>query len=124
MPFKDTQQQKDYQAAHYQANIEKYKAASRLSRDQKRAALRTLKDVPCADCGESHDPSVMDFHHNEDEHKVHNVSWLLVNRGWKTVLDEVAKCVVLCANCHRYRHIHRGTETRTLSTPLQTENAT
>ena len=33
-------------------------------------------------------------------------------RNWQAVLDEIAKCDVVCANCHRRRTAHRGRWTR------------
>lgn len=60
---------------------------------------QTLK---CEQC-EEQKWYVLDFHHNSDkDDSVAN----LVNRGVsiKTILEEVAKCKVLCSNCHRELH--------------------
>jgi len=54
---------------------------------------------PCIDCGEK-DPLVLDFDHQNN--KLHNISDL--KRGsysLKTILIEIQKCEVRCANCHR-----------------------
>jgi hypothetical protein len=58
-----------------------------------------LKTHPCVDCGET-DPIVLEFDHLKD--KIENIS-ILSGRGVseKTLLDEIAKCVVRCAHCHR-----------------------
>lgn len=64
--------------------------------------LQFLCAHPCVDCGER-DPVVLEFHHVREK-KRDNVACLL--RGtyeWRTVAAEIAKCVVLCANCHRRR---------------------
>jgi len=55
---------------------------------------------PCVDCGES-DPIVLDFDHVRDQ-KVAAVG-RLVGSGAKLqrIVDEIAKCEVRCANCHR-----------------------
>jgi hypothetical protein len=58
-----------------------------------------LQNHPCIVCGES-DPIVLEFDHREPSKKESNVSELLkfsVNK----VRQEVAKCDVMCANCHR-----------------------
>jgi len=65
----------------------------------------TLKDRPCADCGVKYPPYVMDFDHvrgtktsNLNLARYHSRSW--IDR-------EVAKCDVVCANCHRERTHNR-----------------
>jgi hypothetical protein len=32
----------------------------------------------------------------------------LRTHSWQAVLDEITKCEVVCANCHRRRTAHRG----------------
>lgn len=58
----------------------------------------------CARCDEE-DAACLDFHHREDEDKAGNICDL-VTRGWgrERLRDELRKCVVLCANCHREEH--------------------
>jgi hypothetical protein len=61
------------------------------------------KNRPCADCGRSYPPYVMDFDHVRGE-KVANVSVLVAGgASRRRVLAEIAKCEVVCANCHRER---------------------
>ena len=60
---------------------------------------------PCVDCGEA-DPVVLEFDHLGD--KAFSISKGLPDRNWQTVLDEIAKCDVVCANCHRRRTARRG----------------
>jgi hypothetical protein len=64
-------------------------------------ALRYRMEHPCA-CGES-DPAALDFHHKDPEQKYLHVGRMLSVGGWswKTIKKEIAKCVVVCANCHR-----------------------
>lgn len=65
--------------------------------------INSIKSVPCKDCGQSFPPCVMDFDHVVGN-KVRDVS-NGVGIGWskKKILAEVAKCEVVCANCHRIR---------------------
>lgn len=55
----------------------------------------------CADCGE-HGREVLEWHHLGKD-KEFEVGSMLV-RGWNRMKAEMAKCAVLCANCHRRRH--------------------
>ncbi len=68
-------------------------------RENHHRVLEYLRSHPCVDCGES-DPIVLDFDHRRD--KVANVSSML-GRAWSTIVAEIQKCDVRCANCHRRR---------------------
>ena len=74
------------------------------------ALLRAFKEVPCADCGQTYPDSVMDFDH------VRGVKSFTIARAIRVhtdaILGEVAKCDVVCANCHRHQ-----TYTRLLTRP-------
>jgi hypothetical protein len=59
-----------------------------------------LRARPCVDCGEP-DPLVLEFDHLGS--KSFNIAANLGNRKWQSILDEIAKCDVVCANCHRRR---------------------
>jgi hypothetical protein len=64
-----------------------------------------LREHPCVDCEED-DPIVLEFDHLRD--KKFSISEGLQSRRWQDVLDEIAKCEVVCANCHRRRTAKRG----------------
>ena len=66
-----------------------------------RAWLFNLKTKPCVDCGKCFHPCAMDFDHVRDN-KATDVSRLM-DRNRKVILDEIAKCDLVCANCHRLR---------------------
>jgi hypothetical protein len=74
--------------------------------------IDSLKNVPCADCGIKYPPYVMDFDHLPEFQKVDNIPRLVNKRVNKqALLDEIAKCEVVCSNCHRIRTMTRGTKT-------------
>jgi len=56
----------------------------------------------CVDCGET-DPIVLEFDHRDPKIKVDNICVLIRNTSWEKVEEEIAKCDVVCANCHRRR---------------------
>lgn len=57
-----------------------------------------LLENPCTDCGET-DPIVLEFDHLHD--KVKSVSDMMANCSLSRIKEEISKCVVRCANCHR-----------------------
>ena len=73
----------------------------RLYRERRRALIDSFKAKPCADCEETFPPVCMDFDH------VRGVKLFTIGdrsgRSLEAILDEIAKCDVVCANCHRVR---------------------
>lgn len=58
---------------------------------------------PCVDCGLV-DPVVMEFDHRPNEKKLYNIGAMVGNTYSIATLDrELAKCDIVCANCHRHR---------------------
>ena len=70
------------------------------------AILDRLCDVPCADCGRRFPPCVMQFDHRDPSTKKLTISRSRT-RGHATLLAEVAKCDIVCTNCHRERTYKR-----------------
>ncbi len=67
---------------------------------------------PCADCGLVFHPCAMDFDHVRGQ-KIDHVSKLSASAiSRKRILDELAKCELVCANCHRVRTYNRMREER------------
>lgn len=54
---------------------------------------------PCVECGET-DPIILEFDHRDPECKSCNV-YEFVNASVKKLEQEMAKCDIRCANCHR-----------------------
>lgn len=60
-----------------------------------------LQNNPCVDCKES-DIIVLEFDHQRDKFK--NVSEMIMQGyTFKRILEEIEKCEVVCANCHKRR---------------------
>lgn len=103
MAYKNSEDQNRNSSNHYKKNKPAYIERNRRARKEKRQYLQSVKNVPCADCGERYPYYVMDFDHRPGETKLHHPNKLSVNAGWKSIEAEVAKCDVVCANCHRLR---------------------
>jgi hypothetical protein len=66
----------------------------------------------CADCGWAEWPRGLDWDHVRGV-KVAGVATLIANgRPWSEVKDEMAKCDVVCASCHRVRTSERRAGSR------------
>ena len=94
-----------YQREWYEKNRERHKAAvavnRTLLRERNVAIIKQAKAVPCTDCGGRFDPCAMDFDHVRGK-KRGNISFM-VKESTQRLLEEIAKCEVVCANCHRLR---------------------
>jgi len=71
--------------------------------------LELKTNTPCADCGHFFHPYIMEFDHVRGE-KVAPVSQMVNQRTWsnQALLDEIAKCDLVCANCHKMRSFKTG----------------
>ena len=88
----------------YYENQERQKENVKLNNQSYREQAREfvfayLSAHPCVSCGET-DPVVLEFHHRGD--KDNEVSRLMGRGASLDALKaEIAKCDVVCANCHR-----------------------
>lgn len=60
-----------------------------------------MKDKKCYNCNESH-IACLQFDHRDGVQKRFNVADA-TSYGWSTILKEIEKCDILCANCHHKR---------------------
>ena len=68
-----------------------------------RRFLQTYKAKPCVDCKQKFPHYVMDFDHVRGK-KLNEVSQMVSRHvSIRVLLAEIAKCDVVCANCHRER---------------------
>ena len=73
-------------------------------RNEIRQWLYTYKDqrCECTRCGEER-PPCLDFHHPDEKER--GISAMVVD-GYsrESIREEIDRCIVLCANCHRIEH--------------------
>ncbi|KKL22649.1 hypothetical protein LCGC14_2433320, partial [marine sediment metagenome] len=90
---------------HRLAEAEKrgdFHASKNTQKVRNRQIILQAKSVPCVDCGTMFPLPAMDFDHVRGE-KLGCVSRLTARFGKTRLLEEMAKCDVVCANCHRIR---------------------
>ena len=97
MPYKDKEKQlacqRDYNAR---------------KRPIRKEVIDKLKSAPCVDCKLKYPPVCMDFHHKDPSTKLFEPNSGCCSRSLKAVLNEIAKCELVCANCHRIRTQNSG----------------
>jgi len=64
------------------------------------------KGGKCSNCGYNRCVRALDFHHLDPSKKNFTIASKGYTRSWKKVKEELDKCVLVCANCHR--EIHEG----------------
>lgn len=98
--------QRAYGKKHYQENKQYYLDRNRINRAKLREYVNNIKQSsPCKDCGVQYPHYVMDFDHLGDKE---GLIIEFVRRHNKKALDaEIAKCEVVCSNCHRQRSYER-----------------
>lgn len=81
---------------------------ARARRNELRQLLAEHKSAPCMDCGGTFPSVCMDFDHRPGEIKKFAVSAMVgQQRTPAQLLAEIAKCDLVCANCHRMRTASR-----------------
>lgn len=80
------------------------RTAARRARNQN--VIRTFLAVPCVDCGVSYPFWIMTFDHLPAYRKEFTIGESY-HLSLKRLIDEVAKCEVVCANCHAERTYRR-----------------
>ena len=90
---------------------EKRKQAARRHRLKVRKITDDYKlERGCKLCGYNKHPAALHFHHREDEEKLFEIAdWRSRVHAIDTLLIEMNKCDVNCANCHAEQHSSKST---------------
>ena len=88
-----------------QNNPQKAKDVGDRFRAKRRQLINEIKSRPCMDCGKQFPPECMDFDHVRGE-KVGGI-YQLYTRNMELLMEEIDKCDLVCANCHRTRTCKR-----------------
>ena len=92
---------KDFANAHY--------AKRRLDQRLRKAFVENyLGANPCIKCGEN-DIEILDFDHRDRSEKEYSIAKMYSSiKSEKAIMAEIAKCDVLCGNCHRHKTMHEN----------------
>lgn len=105
MPFKDLEKRREYRRKWYSKN----KNSEKIHVKRRKIKIKNWfkeykKNLTCSNCSENH-IAALEFHHKINNKKEGNIG-NMVNDGFsiKKILEEIDKCIILCANCHRKIH--------------------
>ncbi len=102
----DKDRNREAVARYRKRTRERQRRASFSQYDRGRQIIEAAKQRPCGDCGQTFPFYVMDFDHVRGEKRGTVASLARFTGG--PLQDEIAKCDVVCANCHRKRTYARG----------------
>ncbi len=112
--IKDPIKRREYHAKYnrevwYPRNRKAHHARAAKNKQQRVIRFKELKaKLSCNHCPEDH-PACLDFHHLDPSKKEFGISGNSVRDfSWDRILKEIAKCEVLCSNCHRKEHFNAG----------------
>lgn len=103
MPYKDSDKRREYQAK-WVGKRPGYLAKTAAERRQRKLLLVRAHKIQCVFCGYDECQDALDFHHPNGD-KTEGIGKMAREcRSDEAILAEIAKCWVLCANCHRKQH--------------------
>jgi len=78
---------------------------TKIRRVRNKLAAIHMLGGKCARCGWKDNFSALEFHHvnGKKDFTIGQVA----NKSWDSIVDELKKCIILCANCHRVEHSDR-----------------
>lgn len=93
-------------APYYHKNREERKAEENRKNRERKSLIVKRFGSKCFDCNQTFPDCVFDFHHLDPAVKDIQISLIrsISEKLWK----ELEKCVMLCSNCHRIRHMSTG----------------
>jgi hypothetical protein len=92
-------QKKYYSPEAYKRRLARQRVISAARYERHRDWLNAQKTGPCQKCGGVFHTAAMQFHHRDPAEKSFNIG----NCAWRSeevLMREIAKCDLLCANCH------------------------
>lgn len=94
-----------YCREYYKTHKKQYLAKAKKRHEANKAWFEErFKDIlHCSKCPET-DRCCMEFHHLNPKEKEYQIAHMIRTHSKEKIEKEVAKCIVVCANCHRKIH--------------------
>jgi len=98
-----------WRSDYYENNKDQFIENNKRQYKKLRELVKSRKTgVPCADCGNTFPSYAMDFDHRDGSSKIDKVSTLVYRGSERLITEEISKCDVVCAVCHRIRTFGRS----------------
>lgn len=95
---------KQENAEYYSANKDYHRRRNMARKESVQEFVKNYKEThPCVDCGNFYPACVMDFDHLPEFEKTKGIAIMARNTTLPRLLEEIAKCELVCSNCHRIR---------------------
>jgi hypothetical protein len=103
-----TQAQNNWYQKNREMVLARQAETNKRLRTEKQAYVRDLKEsTPCSDCGNTFPYYVTQFDHIGTD-KIMSIADMISSRAsWAVLKAEIAKCELVCANCHAERTHNR-----------------
>ena len=74
-------------------------------------------NLTCEDCGYDKNPRAIEFHHQDPKKKCFEIGKFTNGKPFtadnkRKVANEIKKCKILCANCHKIEHFNINSTTK------------
>lgn len=100
---------KEWYEKNKESEREKAKDRQSIRRKEFKKWFKEFKTtLKCSICGFSH-PAALDFHHKDPSTKEFNLGAIGCSVSKEKIIEEIEKCDILCANCHRIHHYQENT---------------
>lgn len=96
-----------------------YQSQKQRWHDRKKKAIELLGGK-CCNCGYDKNHAALDFHHVDPSTKSYQWDELRL-KCWKSIVNELQKCILLCRNCHAEHHWKEHENTYCENNKLNTE---
>lgn len=107
MPYKDKEKQKAYFKEYRKKHMDRHLKGVAARKKNIRDSVIRYKLKPCTDCKKKYPIECMEFDHVRGK-KLGCVGTMVGNAvPLEKILEEISKCELVCANCHKIRTARR-----------------